>query len=142
MTKITATDKKLVEDPKGNAIIVDKNAPVQEVWVNAGGSFDVAPLLINVGLQPFKLPEANRQQLLDESYRLWKYDPLGGNIIRTTSYFTLGRGLIYEFDDPKAQFYADKFFKKNRLEVKLRAACDELSAFGEVYMWLRPKRVK
>lgn len=142
MTKLTPTDKKLVEDPKGNTLIVDKNAPVQEVWVNAGGSFDVAPLLINVGLQPFKLPEANRQQLLDEAYRLWKYDPLGGNIIRTTSYFTLGRGLIFEFDDPKAQFYAEKFFSKNRLEVKLRAACDELSAFGEVYMWLRPKKTE
>jgi len=142
MTKLTKTNKVLVEDPKGNPLIVDKDAPVQEVWVNSGGSFNTTPLMINVGLQPFKLPEANRQQLLDEAYRLWKFDPLGGNIIHTSSYFTLGRGLIFEFDDKVAQYYAVKFFKKNKLEVRLRSASDELSAFGEVYMWLRPKKAE
>lgn len=118
--------------------IIAENGEVSEVWINTGGYFDTRPVLRSLGMTPFRLPEAGRQELLDEAYRLWKYDPLGGTIVRTTTFFTLGRGLTFQFEDKKAQFYAEKFYKKNSLEVKLRAASDEANAFGEVYIWLRP----
>lgn len=139
MVKLTPNGKKLVNDGKGNQVIVDPKSPVQEVWINAGGSFNSYPLETSVGVQPFRLPLMGRHDLLDESYRLWKFDPLGGSIVRTTTFFTLGRGLIYQFDNQAAQFYADKFYNKNNLEIRLRAASDEANAFGEVYIWLRPK---
>lgn len=139
MVKIKPTDKKIVNDGKGNEVIVDNNAPVREVWINSGGFFNNYPLETSVGIQPFRIPTAGRHELLDEAYRLWKFDPLGGTIVRTTSFFTLGRGLIYQFDDEAAQFYANKFYERNNLEIRLRAACDEANAFGEVYIWLRPK---
>lgn len=143
MVKLTRTGKR-IKLGKGDHVVVvgDKevtNERVQEVWINTGGSFDTMPLTTNIGQIPFKLPSAGRTQLLDESYRLWKFDALGGNIIRTTTYFTLGRGVVFNFDEKAAQFYAQKFYCKNRLEVKLRAASDEANAFGEVYIWLRPK---
>ena len=143
MVKLTPTGKR-VELGRGSHVVVVgdkaiKDERVQEVWINSGGSFDSAPLVTQVGQQPFRLSSSNRQQLLDEAYRLWKFDALGGNIVRTTSYFTLGRGVVFQFDDENAQFFANKFYTKNRLEVKLRAASDEANAFGEVYIWLRPK---
>lgn len=139
MVRLIPTGKKRVL-LKDNKITLDsESAQIRETWVNSGGSFNSTPLLTGVGNQPFRLPSGNRQQLLDESYRLWKYDPLGGNIVRTTTYFTLGRGLVYQFDDKTAQFYAKKFYSKNKLEIKLRAANDEANALGEVYIWLRPK---
>lgn len=112
---------------------------IAEVWINSGGYFDTRPVRIGIGLQPFKLPQANRQQLLEQSYRLWKFDALGGNIVRTTTFFTLGRGTNFQFDDSDVQFHAEKFYRRNKLEVKLRSASDELTAFGEVFVWLRPK---
>lgn len=138
--KIRPTNKRVAFDGKGNQLSIDdENKTVQEVWISSGGSFDTTPLIKNVGVPPFKLPDADRQDLLDEGYRLWKYDPIGGSIVRTTTYFTLGRGLIYSFDDDNAQFYAHKFYEKNNLELRLRSASDEATAFGEVYVWLRPK---
>lgn len=139
MVKIKPLDKKIVNDGKGNEVVIDGNAPVQEVWINSGGFFNNYPLETSVGIQPFRIPTAGRHDLLDEAYRLWKFDPLGGSIVRTTTFFTLGRGLIYQFDDEAAQFYANKFYERNNLEVRLRAASDEANAFGEVYIWLRPK---
>ena len=147
MVKIKATGKKQIlakaditaTDGKGNRLVVTEKEEVREVWINSGGQFASYPTITGVGIQPFRLPEAGRSQLLDEAYRLWKYDPLGGSIVRTTTFFTLGRGLIYQFDDEVAQFFAKKFYEKNNLEVRLRAASDELNALGEVYIWLRPK---
>lgn len=144
--KIIATKKKSSFDGKGNPLVVDNQVnqieekEISEVWINSGGSFNATPLLLGTAEQPFKLPESGRKQLLDESYRLWKFDPIGGNIVRTTTYFTLGRGLIIEFDDKVADEIVKKFFKKNKLNVRLRAASNESSAFGEVYIWLRPKK--
>lgn len=125
-------------DGKGNRVII-VNDEIQEAWIGSSGSFDSSAILRSVGVPVAKLPSADRKQILDESYRLWKYDPLGGSIVRTTTFFTLGRGIVFQFDDPNAQFYAKKFYKKNNLEMKLRAASDESTAFGEVYIWLRPK---
>ena len=138
--KIRPTNKRVAFDGKGNTLSInDEDQTVQEVWISSGGSFDTAPLIRNVGIPAFKLPTSDRQDLLDECYRLWKYDPLGGSIVRTTTFFTLGRGLIYQFDEDDAQFCAGKFYDKNNLEIRLRAASDEATAFGEVYIWLRPK---
>ena len=137
--QLTPTGKRVVRDGKGHRLVIsDHDETVQEVWISTGGSFDTAPILRNVGTPPFKLPSADRSQLLDESYRLWKYDPLGGSIVRTTTFFTLGRGVVFQFDDETAHFYAGKFYKKNNLELRLRAASDESTAFGEVFIWLRP----
>lgn len=121
------------------AVDVSKE-PIKETWIQTSGSFDTIPLLRNVSAQPFRIPPGNRQKTLDESYRLWKYDPLGGCIVRTTTFFTLGRGLIFQFDDDKIQAYVKKFYEKNKLNIRLRAASDEANALGEVYIWLRPKK--
>tara|TARA_R110002096_G_scaffold388802_2_gene583120 strand:+ start:2851 stop:4389 length:1539 start_codon:yes stop_codon:yes gene_type:complete len=138
--KFKPTGKRTITSGKGQKLVIsDKDETVQETWINVGGSFDTKPMLRSVGLPPFKLPTAGRKQLIDESYRLWKYDPLGGSIVRTTTFFVLGRGVVFQFDDDDAQFYANKFYKKNNLEIKLRAASDESTAFGEVFVWLRPK---
>lgn len=144
MVKLTPTGKRVNLGKTNHVVIVGdkavtKDEHIQEVWINHGGSFDTTPLTTGVGQVPFKLPSYERKSLLEDSYRLWKFDALGGNIIRTTTYFTLGRGVVYQFDDDDAHFYAKKFFRKNRLEIKLRAASDEANAFGEVYIWLRPK---
>ena len=140
MVKLIPTNKRL---SKGDHIIKvtdeEKNDAVKEIWINSGGSFDSNPFLNNVGKTSFRLQRTDRQSLLDESYRLWKFDALGGTIVRTTTYFTLSRGVNFEFDDEKAQFYAQKFYKKNKLEIKMRSASDEGTAFGEVFIWLRPK---
>lgn len=130
-------EPKIVIDEETSKPKVEK---IQEVWINNNGSFSTTPLLISVGLQPFKLPTAGRKELLDESYRLWKFDPIGGNIVRTTTFFTLARGLTYEFTNAAAQKAAVKFYTKNKLKTRIRAACDESSAFGEVFLWLRPKK--
>lgn len=133
-----STESVRAENGVKKRIITDKNGEVSETWINTGGYFDTRPILRSVGMTPFRLPAAGRQDLLDESYRLWKYDPLGGTIVRTTTFFTLGRGLTIQFEDRKAQFFAEKFYRKNNLEIKLRAASDEANALGEVYFWLRP----
>lgn len=140
--KLKPTGKRVIKTAKDRELIVDDNAPVQEVWINSGGAFDSQVLHRTVGVPPYKLPSSGRSQLLDESYRLWKYDPLGGSIVRTTTFFVLGRGVVFQFDDEDAQFYAKKFYAKNNLELRLRAASDESTAFGEVYIWLRPKFVE
>ena len=141
MAKLRPKGQLTLTDGKGNAIVLEeKVAKVQETWINAsGGSFNTFPLLSSIGLQPFKLPETGRKHLLDECYRLWKYDALGGTIVRTTTFFTLGRGITFEFDEQAAEFYVKKFYKKNRLHIRLRSASDECNALGECYIWLRPK---
>jgi len=138
--KFKPTGSRVAVSGKGQRIRISENdESVQETWISVGGSFDVKPMLRSVGLPPFKIPTAGRKQLIDEAYRLWKYDPLGGSIVRTTTFFVLGRGVVFQFDDENAQFYAKKFYKKNNLEIRLRAASDESTAFGEVFIWLRPK---
>ena len=139
MVKLKQKDTKDEARVKDTRIVVQDSEPVREVWINSGGSFSSAPLNQQYGLQPFRLPQADRQRLLDEAYRLWKFDPLGGSIVRTTTFFTLGRGINFQFDDENAQLYAAKFYKKNMLEVRMRSASDEANAFGEVFIWLRPK---
>lgn len=140
MVVLNKTGKRLA---KGNHVVVigkdqTHDEKISEVWINAGGSFDTAPLLASVGTPAFRLPSSGRQTLLDESYRLWKFDALGGTIVRTTTYFTLSRGVVFQFDNEKAQFYAKKFYRKNKLEIRMRSASDEGTAFGEVFIWLRP----
>lgn len=145
MVKLKKTGRHVAITKDGARISIsdtDPNEKISEVWINSSGSFQSSPLLITAGIQPYRLPSASRQQLLDESYRLWKFDPIGGNIVRTTTFFTLGRGVNFQFDDEVVQKYAKKFYSKNRLEVRLRAASDECNAFGEVYIWLRPKTVE
>ena len=121
----------------GRAQIVPREK-IGETWINSGGSFDSHPLTTLGYKEPFRLPSADRKSLLDEGYRLWKYDALGGTIVSLTTYFVLGRGVRFTFDDDKAQFFLEKFYKKNKLEMRLRSASDESVAFGEIFMWLRP----
>lgn len=109
------------------------------VYINSGGYFSPQPILIGGQLHTFKTPHAQRKHFLDESYRLWKFDPIAGTIVNLTTFFVLGRGVTFEFDDEVAQFYANKFYDKNRLEIRLRRACAQFVALGELFIWLRPK---
>jgi hypothetical protein len=147
MVKLRKTGKSLnrkgdlvvVETPKGGHKVVERGE-VSEVWIGANGSFDAQPMVLTGTREAARLPSAERKELLDEGYRLWKYDALGGTIVSMTTYFVLGRGVTFSFDDEQAQFYAKKFYKKNGLEIKLRSATDESVAFGDIFMWLRPHR--
>lgn len=131
----TGREMALVEK-NGHTRIIPKER-IQETWINAGGSFDSQPLTTLGHKEPFRLPNADRRVLLDEGYRLWKFDALGGTIVSLTTYFVLGRGVTFTFDEDKAQFFAKKFYKNNKLEMRLRSASDESVAFGEIFMWLR-----
>jgi len=144
MTKLVPTGK--FTNRKGDLVVVETSQGpklvdaerIQEVWISSGGSFDVAPMDLFGTREAARLPTADRKELLDEGYRLWKYDALGGTIVSLTTYFVLGRGVTFTFDDENAQFHAEKFYKKNRLEMRLRSASDESVAFGDIFMWLRP----
>jgi len=136
--------KKYYLDQKGRAFKIESkkvgNTEVREiVYIHAGGSFSSNPPVLTSQKEAWNLPTAERSELLDEGYRLWKYDPLGGIIVYLTTCFILGRGVKFQFDDPVAQFHSNKFYKKNKLETKLRSASDELTAYGEIFVWLRPK---
>jgi GTP cyclohydrolase II len=116
-----------------------ERANIQEVWISSGGSFNTAPIDIIGDKESFRVPHKDRNELLEEGYRLWKFDALGGTIVSMTTYFVLGRGVTFTFDEERAQFFAEKFYKKNELEMRLRSASDESVAFGDIFMWLRPK---
>jgi hypothetical protein len=118
--------------------LVERTEDVAEIVVSANGSFENHAIIPTGTREAARLPAMERRELLDECYRLWKYDALGGTIVSLTTYFVLGRGLTYQFEDEDAQFYIEKFYKKNNLDMKLRSASDESTAFGDVFIWLRP----
>lgn len=134
---INRGDEEVVIERDGKYEVVNRQE-IQEGWASSGGSFDTKPLDLFGFREAIRLPNRERNELLDEGYRLWKYDALGGTIVSLTTYFVLGRGVTFTFDDEDAQFYADKFYKKNRLEMRLRSACDESVAFGDIFIWMRP----
>lgn len=139
MVKLTKKDDAKFKSRKHDIVVSNKSIK-ETVHLHAGGYFDNIPP-VPVGTRAaWNLPSAERNDLIKEGYRLWKYDPIAGTIVSLTTFFVLGRGLNFQFDDPEAQRYANKFWDKNNMEMRLRAASDELTAYGEVFIWLRPKK--
>jgi len=90
-----------------------------------------------IGNQNFRTAPYERKELLDECYRLWKYDPIGGIIVNLTTYFVFGRGITINYPDPENVQILKKFWKKNQMEKKAKSICDEGTAFGENYILLK-----
>lgn len=85
----------------------------------------------------FRSANPDRKELLEEGYRLWKYDPLGGTVVNLTTYFVMGRGLTINYDDPMSEKVLLKFWKKNKMWVKSKQMCDEGTAYGENFIRLK-----
>ena len=78
-----------------------------------------------------------RDEFLDEGYRLWKYDPLGGTIVNLTTYFVMGRGITINYNNPVANDILKKFWCKNFMPVRIKKICNEGVAFGDNFIGLR-----
>jgi hypothetical protein len=68
-----------------------------------------------------------------KAFEMWNHNPVAHQIIKITTFFTLGRGVQVKFKNAKAQAHWDKFEKRNKFYYMLREHwCDELSRDGEL----------
>jgi hypothetical protein len=115
---------------------------VTEIVNAASGStfFDDRAGFFGFSQDAFRSAPTARREFLDEGYRLWKYDPLGGVIVNLTTFFTMGRGLTINYNDPTVNQVLAKFWKKNKMPCRVKQLCDEGTAFGDNFIGLRVHR--
>lgn len=118
----------------------DEYSLSQEIVNTAAGAWfsdNRSISIYGIGNQNFKTPISERMTLLDECYRLWKYDPLGGIIINLTTFFVLGRGITVNYKSEINNKYLKKFWEKNSMDIKSKTICDESTAYGENFIVLK-----
>jgi len=123
----------VLKDVNGEAVVV------KEVVSTATGSvfYDDRFDYWGFNQNAFRSPSSSRKEFLDEGYRLWKYDPIGGIIVNLTSNFVMGRGLKIQYKDEVANEVLLKFWKKNKMSIKSKQLCDEGTAYGENFICLK-----
>lgn len=116
---------------------------VQEIVSSASGGtfYDDRVDIFAFQDDAFRGAVQHRRQFLDEGYRLWKYDPLGGIIVKLTTFFVMGRGLTITYNDETANAVLLKWWAKNNMHARIKQICDEGTAFGENYIGLRLHKV-
>jgi len=82
--------------------------------------------------------DTNRKTNNDALYGLWKTNPLLQNRIMQLNSLTFGRGLKWIYDD-QTQLIVDRFWRVNRLKMKLNAISTDAQLFGEVFIGLYPQ---
>jgi len=68
-----------------------------------------------------------------KAFEMWNHNPVAHQIIKITTYFTLGRGIQVKFKSPNAQKHWEKFEKRNKFYYMMREHwSDELFRDGEL----------
>jgi len=108
----------------------DKTIEVREIITHAvGGVFDT-----NQTPRAYRPNIENKNEILDDCYRLWKFDALGGAIVNITTFFTYGKGMTLIVDNDIEKAILQKFWEKNDLDVMSTQISDEGTAYGN-HFW-------
>jgi hypothetical protein len=75
----------------------------------------------------------------DTIYNLWKENPVMQNRIIQLNSLVFGRGLKYIYDE-KTKAVVDRFWRINRLKIKLNAINTDAQLYGEVFIGLFPQK--
>lgn len=82
--------------------------------------------------------DRNRKTNNEEVYNLWKTNPIMQNRIIQLNALTFGRGLKWIYDN-NTQSIIDRFWRINRLKLKLNSICTDSQLYGEVFIGLYPQ---
>ena len=91
---------------------------------------DSRPLIQPAVYQP------NPLELIRESQRAWRENPLARRIISITTQYVIGKGVRFQASQPELQQFLESFWchPLNRMELRIHEWCDELSRTGNLFM--------
>lgn len=80
----------------------------------------------------------DRSDILEQSLKAWRINPLARRIVELTSQYVVGGGLTINCKDAKASGFFGEFWnhRLNRMPVRVSEMCDELTRTGNLFVIL------
>ncbi len=80
----------------------------------------------------------DRSEVLEQSLKAWRINPLARRIVELTSQYVVGGGLTINCKDNHAAQFLDQFWnhRLNRMPVRVSEMCDELTRTGNLFIIL------
>jgi hypothetical protein len=80
----------------------------------------------------------DRSDILEQSLKAWRINPLARRIVELTSQYVVGGGLTINCKDNKASSFFSEFWnhRLNRMPIRVSEMCDELTRTGNLFIML------
>ncbi len=80
----------------------------------------------------------NRTEVLEQSLKAWRSNPLARRIVELTSQYVVGSGLTINCKDDPAADFLNQFWshRLNRMPIRVTEMCDELTRTGNLFVIL------
>lgn len=85
--------------------------------------------------QPFTF-QWNPQELIRESQKAWRENPLARRIVSITTQYVIGKGIQFQAQQPALQQFLTSFWNHplNRMDLRIHEWSDELSRSGNLFI--------